>query len=477
MTSLKQKTLSGLKWSAIERLFSQGLNFIITLIIARILSPSDYGIIGMLAIFLGISQVFIDAGFASAIIRKQDRSDIDFSTVFFYNIIVSFLFYILLFSSAPFVAGFYKMPILIPVTRIVGLNIVIGAFGTMHRTKLNLAVDFKTQTKISLITLLISGTAGILLALKGIGVWALIIQGLAATIVTTGLLWLFIKWKPSWIFSRSSFRELIGFGFKLMLSGLLDSVYTNIYQMVIGKHYNATDLGYYTRANGIAQMPASVTTGIIQRVTYPILSEIQDDSLRLVNSYRRLLKMSAFIIFPLMALLAALGQPLVRLLLTDKWLPAVPLMQVLCFCYMFYPIHSINLNLLKVKGRSNLFLRLEVIKKLMITVVLIVSFSFGILAICLGTVLTSFLALIINTYYTGQIIQMGLFKQMRDIIPILIISAFAGVAAYLPSVFISLPLLQILAGGIAGITVYLVIAFLIKTEEMKDMVALVFNRT
>lgn len=473
MSSLKRKTIAGLKWSAIERVAFQGVSFIISIIIARILSPSDYGIVGMIAIFIGISNVFINAGFGAALIRKKDRSELDFSTVFFYNILAAVICYILLYISAPWIANFYETPLLIIVTRVVGLNIIIGAFGTLHRTKLVIAIDFKTQTKVTIVSLLITGGVGIFLAIKGFGVWALIFQRLSSTLVTTGLLWLFVRWKPLFRLSFKSFRELFGFGSKLMLSGLLDTIYRNIYQLVIGKMYSAADLGYYTRASGLAQLYPMEATSVLDRVTFPVLSEIQDDIKRLASTYRKLLKMSAFMVFPVMTILIALGEPIVEVLLTEKWMPAVPLMQMLCIGYMFTPIHAINLNLLKVKGRSDLFLRLEIIKKLMITMVLIISFSFGVFAICIGMAFVSIIALVINTHYTGKLINLGFWKQMKDIIPVFLLSVIAGIIAYLP-VFLTVNLyVQLLLGGISGFVFFLGVAQLTRMSEMKEIMLLV----
>jgi O-antigen/teichoic acid export membrane protein len=476
MNSLKGKTIAGLKWSALERVTNQGITFIISIIIARILTPSDYGVVGMITIFIGIANVFIIGGFGSALIRKKYRTEIDFSTVFYYNVIVSFVFYLLLFVCAPWIARFYNTPILVPVTRIVGLNIIIGAFGAMQRVKLVIAVDFKTQARISLLTLSLTGILGISLAYFGFGVWALIFQHLATTIITTGLLWYFIHWKPLRIFSKSSFKELFGFGSKIMLSGLLDTIYTNIYQVIIGKKYTATDLGYYTRASGFAQLPSVEITSVFQRVTYPVLSEMQDDLPRLAKNYRRLLKMSAFVVFPIMTLLAALAEPLIRILLTEKWLPVVPLLQVLCASHMFAPIHSINLNLLQVKGRSDLFLRLEIIKKIMITAVLFFSFSYGILVICIGMVFVSVFALVINTHYTGKLIHLGFWKQMKDITPVLVISIITGVIALIPSFFTENIFYQLIIGLIAGGTFFLGINFMLKTDEIKDINELILKR-
>ncbi|KAF0236544.1 MAG: polysaccharide biosynthesis [Prolixibacteraceae bacterium] len=450
MTGIKQKTIAGLKWSAAERFSSQGVRFVISIFIARMLSPADYGIIGMIMIFIEISGVFVSGGFGAALIRKQDRSDTDLSTVFYYNIAISIFFYLLLFITAPYIASFYGNSILIPVIRVVGLNVIIGAFGAIQSTILNIRIDFKTQTKISLITLVISGTIGITMAL-----------------ISTILLWVFIKWQPKLIFSGNSFRELFGFGSKLMLSGLIDATYNNIYQVIIGKMFTSADLGFFTRAKLLAQQPSSNITGVIQRVTFPVLSEMQNNLPQLESNYRKLLKMSAFVIFPLMLLLGALSEPLIKILLTDKWLPAVPLLQVLCIAYMFYPVHAINLNLLQVKGRSDLFLKLEIIKKMITTIILFVTAPLGVLAMCVGIVVSSLISLVINTHYTGKLINIGFFDQLRDIMPILILSIVSGVAAYAPSFVIEESYFRLATGGILGGFCFFTGSYLFCKNELK----------
>jgi teichuronic acid exporter len=467
MTGIKQKTIAGLKWSAAERFFSQGIRFVISIFIARMLSPADYGIIGMIMIFIEISGVFVSGGFGAALIRKQDRSDTDLSTVFYYNIAISIFFYLLLFITAPYIASFYGNSILIPVIRVVGLNVIIGAFGAIQSTILNIRIDFKTQTKISLITLVISGTIGITMALKGYGVWTLVVQQLVQTLISTILLWVFIKWQPKLIFSGNSFRELFGFGSKLMLSGLIDATYNNIYQVIIGKMFTSADLGFFTRAKLLAQQPSSNITGVIQRVTFPVLSEMQNNLPQLESNYRKLLKMSAFVIFPLMLLLGALSEPLIKILLTDKWLPAVPLLQVLCIAYMFYPVHAINLNLLQVKGRSDLFLKLEIIKKIITTIILFVTAPLGVLAMCVGIVVSSLISLVINTHYTGKLINIGFFDQLRDIMPILILSIVSGVVAYAPSFVIEDSYFRLATGGILGGFCFFTGSYLFCKNELK----------
>ena len=476
MSTLKQRTITGLKWGTYERLTSYGITFVVSLIIARILSPADYGIVAMIAIFMGISHVLVEGGFGSALIKKLDRTETDFATVFYYNIAVSLLFYGLLFAIAPMIARFYEMPILVNITRVVGLGIVIGAFGAIHKTKLNIAIDFKTQTKVSMIALFVSGALGITMAYTGFGVWALVFQGLTSVLISTVLLWLFLRWRPLPVFSASSFRELFGFGSKIMLAGLLNTIYDNIYAMVIGKKFSASDLGFYARADSFAKLPSLNISMVIQKVTFPVLSEIQDDIPRLTSSYRQLLKMTAFIVFPVMVFLAALGKPLIEFLLTEKWLPAVPLMQILSFGLMFFPIHAINLNLLQVIGRSDLFLRLEIIKKAMITTVLFITTGFGIIYICLGIVLSSLIALIINTHYTGKFINVGLVRQLMDIIPMLVISIVSGAVAFLPTILVSNLILQLLCGAISGVAVYWGLSKIFGIEQLEEIMKLMKKR-
>ncbi|GJQ60094.1 MAG: lipopolysaccharide biosynthesis protein [Candidatus Scalindua sp.] len=430
----------------------------------------------MILIFTEVSGVFINGGFRAALIRKQNRTDSDLSTVFYYNIAVSLFFYFVLFVSAPYIANFYDSPVLAMVIRVVSLNMVIGALGAIQGTILNIAIDFKTQTKITVITLIITGTIGISMAYNGYGVWALVFQGLASTVVSTVLLWSFIGWKPKLVFSLNSFKELFGFGSKLMLSGLLDTAYRNIYQVVIGKKFTSAELGFFTRAKGLAQLPSSNITNIIQRVTFPVLSEMQDNVIPLGNNYRKLLKMSAFVIFPLMMLLFGLAEPLVKILLTDKWLPAVPMLQVLCFGYMFYPIHAINLNLLQVKGRSDLFLCLEIIKKVLITIVLFATAPFGVLVMCYGIIVTSVLALIINTYFTGRLINVGFLKQIKDIFPIMILSFITGFLAYLPSMILTESYFQLVLGGILGAVFFIGLSYLFKLSELNELINFLFKQ-
>ena len=471
--SLKQKTVTGILWSSIERFSVQGVQFVIMIIMARILLPSDYGMIGMLAIFIAISQALIDSGFSNALIRKTNRSDVDFSTVFYFNIVIGILLYLILFFTSPLIAEFYKTPELTNLTRIIALNLFINSLAVVQRAILTIRIDFKTQAKASFCAALLSGIIGIIMAYTGFGVWAIAVQTVSNGFINTGLLWILSKWKPLRVFSYHSFKELFFFGSKLLFASLLNVIYQNIYTIVIGKKFHSTDLGYYTRADQFAQFPSSNLTGIMQRVTFPILSEIQDDKERLAKAYRKFLRLSAFIIFPLMTGLAAVAYPFIGCLLTEKWNFTALLLQIICFSYMWYPIHAINLNLLQVEGRSDLFLKLEIYKKLLGVVVLCVTIPMGLVAMCWGAVVSSLLALVLNTYYTNKLIRVGLIKQLRELSPALFYSFSMSAVVYFFIHLIDQQFLQLFLGIIVGIVYYFLISYLTKSQDLQEFILLI----
>lgn len=440
---------------------------------ARILLPSDYGMIGMLAIFIALAQVLIDSGFSSALIQKKDRSEVDYSTVFYFNIVVGLVLYFILFFSSPLIARFYNIPELTGLTRVVALNLFINSLAVVQRAILSIRIDFKTQAKASFSAAILSGVVGIVMAYTGFGVWSLAIQAVLNAFINTVLLWIFSKWIPLKIFSFDSFKKLFSFGSKLLVSGLLDTTYRNIYTIVIGKKFASTDLGYFTRADQFAQFPSSNLTSIIQRVTFPVLSEIQDDKERLAHAYRKFLRLSAYVIFPLMTGLAAVAHPFINCLLTEKWSFTALLLQILCFSYMWHPVHAINLNLLQVKGRSDLFLKLEVYKKIMGVAVLCITIPLGLVAMCYGTIVSSLLSLIINTYYTGKLIQVGLLKQMKDLIPALLYSFSMAGVVYLFIRLMNDQLLQLITGIIIGVIYYLLISYITKSQDLREFLSLV----
>lgn len=476
MGELKQKTVKGTVWSAVERFSVQGVQFIVMIVMARILTPEDYGLVGMLAIFLAVSQSLIDSGFSQALIRKMDRTEIDNCTVFYFNIVVGLVLYLILYFLAPLVAKFYDAPAITSIMRVICISVIINSLVVVQRALYTVNIDFKTQAKASLSAAIVSGIIGITMAYKGFGVWSIVTQQLTNLGINAGLLWLFSKWRPRLLYSWKSFRELFSFGSKLMLSGLLDTLYKNIYTLVIGKVFNASSLGHYTRAHQFADFPSSNLTGIMQRVTYPVLCNIQEDDERLKNVYRRFLKLSAFIIFPLMLGLSAVSEPFVEIFIGRQWSYCSSLLQILCFSMMWFPIHAINLNLLQVKGRSDLFLRLEVIKKIIGIAMLCVTIPMGLTVMCFGQIISSIVALIINTYYTGKLIDIGFFKQMKDLLPITLLSLamFAVVLAVVN--LIDDIHLQLVCGIIVGTATYISASILFKFNEINELKALITRK-
>lgn len=471
--SLRSKTVKGVVWSSIERFSTQGVQFLIMIIMARLLTPKDYGLIGMLAIFLAVAQSLIDSGFSQALIRKQDRTDVDNSTVFYFNIVVSSALYLILFIAAPFVADFYNQPELTSVMRIVCLGVILNSLAVVQRALLTVRIDFKTQAKASLSAAVISGCIGIVLAYCGFGVWSLVVQQLLNLSVNTLLLWIFSKWRPIAVFSWKSFHELFAFGSKLLASGLLDTLYRNIYPIVIGKLFSASSLGHYTRAQQFSEFPSSNVTGIIQRVTYPILCGIQDETERLEAVYRKFLKLSAFIIFPLMIGMSAVARPFIDIVLGTQWGFCGQLLQIICFAMMWYPIHAINLNLLQVKGRSDLFLRLEIIKKILGITVLCITAPFGLVVMCYGQIFNSIVALVINTYYTGKLINVGFIRQMKDLLPTILLSLTMFGAILLVNGFIEVNMHRLVIGVLVGIIVYASGSYIFKFKELQTLFSLI----
>lgn len=433
MGELKEKTLSGVKWNAIGRFSTQGVSFVISVLLARILSPSDYGVIGMIGIFLAISQTFIDSGFGSALIRKKDCTDTDFSTAFYFNVVVGIVCYLILFFCAPLIANFFDTPILKDIVRVLSINLFLGSLTIVQGAKLTAAVDFKSQAKIGLAATIVSGCVGLIMAYSGYGVWSLVYQSVSSSVVRTILFWFVTKWKPQFTFSKQSFKYLFGFGSKILSASLLHTIYSNLTTILIGKFYTPKDLGYYSRGESLAQLPSTNITGILSSVTYPILSKIQDDDDRLIQVYRKYIRITSMVIFFGMFLMAALAEPLIITLFTDKWESSIIYLQIFCFTYMFDHICSLNLNILYVKGRSDLVLRLEVIKKTISISLIVAAIPFGVLAICIARALYTQIAIIINTYYTGKLFGLGYFAQVKDFFKYLVCSFIAVLPAFMLS--------------------------------------------
>ena len=412
----------------------------------------------ILTIFIAVSNSIVDSGFSNALIRKTDAKRVDYNTVFLFNLVVSGLLYVVLFFAAPAISVFFKEPLLVEVMRVIGWVLVINALAIIPRTLFVKEVNFKTQTKVSLIASISSGVVGIGMALAGMGVWSLVGQQLSRQLLNTLFLWIYCKWRPAWEFSVQSFKELFGFGSKLLLSGLLDTVFKEIYSLVIGRCYTSAQLGQYTRASQFNQIFSSNLTTVIQRVSYPVLSSIQDEPERLREAYRKVIKSTMLISFACMLGLAAVAKPLIIILIGEKWLPAVGFLQIICFSGMLYPLHAINLNILQVKGRSDLFLKLEIVKKIIAVGPLVLGVLFSIEYMLWGSVCTSFIAYFLNSYYSANLINYPTKEQIKDILPTFLVSFVTAAAMWSLTLlslsnWLLLPL-QCLLGTILAIFIY-----------------------
>ena len=452
--SVRSQLLHGVAWNFIEKVLMRGASFVIGIILARLLSPSDFGLIGMLAIFVAISNVFIEGGLAKALIQRKDCQDIDFSTAFVANVGMSLMIYVVLFLTAPLIADFYDEPILTDITRILSLNFVLGSFNIVQRAKLMANVDFKSLAQINVISTIVSGIIGIAMAFYGWGVWSLVGQTLCSTIVLLLLFPFYSKWRPSIKFSPNSFRQLFGFGSKLMATGVYSVILNNISTICIGRFYKSNQLGFYTRASQFSEIISSTMFDVLGNVTFPVLSHLQDDREKLVSVYRKSLFITSMLIFPMMILCALLSRPMVIILLTEKWLPCVVLMQWLFLARMFTPLSAINMNILNAVGRSDLFMKLDFSKAPLVLIVLAITIPISVEAITIGSFCTSFICFFINAYLPGRLFGYGAINMIRDW-RYIFLSLGAMVLVVLTYLhFVTDIWLQLFGGGIIGVVVY-----------------------
>lgn len=462
--TLRHKTTTGIIWTFLEQLFRVGIQAITTLILTWFLLPEDFGLVAMITVFFTIARTMVDSGFSQALIRKKEVNQIDYSTAFYTNLLLGFLTYGLLFASAPFIANFYNEPRLTVLVRVMGLVVIINSFQLVQVTALTRKLNFKIQFRVTLLSSLFSSLVAIYMAMMGFEVWSLVAQMLISSFVATAPYWIINKWRPSKDFSVASLKEMSGFGSKLLASDLINTIFQNIYVMVIGKLFSVTLVGYYFFAQQIQQVVITQLTNTVQKVTYPALSSIQDDSTTLKAFYRRIIQTVTYIVFPSMIALAVLAKPIFSFMLKKEWLPAVPYLQLLCIAGLLYPLHAINLNILKVKGRSDLFLYLEIVKKLMIAVIILVSVHFGIFGILIGQIISSLLAYIPNSYFSIKLIDYSVTEQLYDFIPTLLLAVTMGIVMY--SIGLFLPpgdyLAYIFVTGLAGIAFYALTNYLLK---------------
>ena len=428
---LRKKTAVGLGWSFADGALNQGIRFIVGLILARMLSPHDYGLIGIALIFVSVLEDVIDGGFTNALIQKYAPTTKDYSTAFLTNIILSLLLYALLFLSSPLIAAFFKEDQLVSLVRVISIILFIDALVFVPRARLIKKMDFKVQTKISFSSNILSAIVGIAMAVGGFGVWALVGQQLSRHLLQTILFWMASKWDIPLVFSRESFNSLFSFGSKLLLSDFINSVYRQLYQIVIGKFYHPVTLGYYTRAHQFSSLFSLTFTQMVQKVSFPALSSIQDNEAKMLSAYKMLIKSAMYVDFICMLVLAASARPMVVTLVGEKWLPAVPYLQILCFSMLLYPLHAINLNMLKVKGRSDLFLKLEILKKIIGLIPLTLGIFVGIYWMLIGSVVENLIGFFINSYYSRHLIGYGSIQQILDLMPSLLLAITVSVLTFL----------------------------------------------
>ena len=460
-------------WSAIDNVAQFGVGFVVSIVLARLLSPDDYGLIGIITIFTTVCSAIINGGFGNALIRTLKPTDEDYNTAFICNLLMSILLYAIVFFCSPLIADFFNRQELVALTRVLSFTMIIGALAIVQQTRLTKIIDFKTQTKITLIASILSGIVGIALALMDYGVWALVGQGIVAQVIRTVLLWFFNHWVPSIRLSKESFNRLFGFGWKMMASGILDSLWTQLYQVIVGKFYSPATLGQYTRAKGFSQMFSLNLTGVIQRVTYPVLSDIQNEKDRMAAAYRKIIKTTMFMTFTLMFALGAVSEPLRYCLIGPKWHEAATYLPLICLVGSLDPLHSINLNMLQVQGRSDLFLGLEIVKKVIGLAPLFIGACVGIFPMLYTTVITGIISYFLNSYFSGKLLGYSSWMQLRDIAPSFFISLTMAVTVYclkyLPiSNWFILPI-QIAV----GLVVFFFLCKTTKIEEYKEVIIMI----
>lgn len=472
-TNLKAATRRGLLWSTLGNLANQGMRFAFGIILARLLTPDAYGIVGMVMVFVAIISVFIDCGFAQALICKKDREDVDYATEFWFNIGVGAIGYAVLFLIAPFVASFYAMPELCAVLRVVGLGVIVNSLSVVPTAIFQIRLDFKTPAMISVIAHLVSGAIGIAIAYSGGGVWALVVQQIVSGALTAVILWLLAHWRPMFRFSKSSFQYLWNYGSKILGASIIQQIYDNLYPLIIGKFFNAASLGLYSRAQGFATLPSTNISGVLNNVSFPILSKINGDGQRLKEVYRKMMRSTAFLVFPMMLGLAVVSDPLVRILLNEQWYGCVSLLQVLCLALVWNPLSSLQLNVIKAVGRSDIILKLEAMKRGCGLVSIAASLPYGVLGLCVGFAIFYFVCFLMNTYFVGRVLNRASYAQLSDLISVFVNAIVMVLVVALAVNIIPGDWCRLLIGIAIGVAYYAVSAKLLFQDLLQDTLSII----
>lgn len=471
--SLKKSVLNNLIWKFGERIGAQCVSFIVSIVLARLLLPADYGLVTMVTIFITIANVFVSNGFGESLVQKKDADNVDFSTIFYFEIVFSFGIYMILFITAPYIADFYNEPVLCNVLRVFALRVPLAGINSVQQAYVKKKMIFKKFFFSTIIGTIVSAVVGIALAYRGFGVWALIAQYLCNSVMDTVILWVTVKWRPNLVFSVTRLKELVTYGWKIMAAGLINSFYSQLRSLVIGKVYTASDLAYYNRAQQFPQLLVTNVNASIDGVLFPAMSNEQNDKKRIVRIMRRSIKVSSFVLFPLMIGLAVVSTPLIRLMLTEKWLPCVPYLQVICIQFMLQPIQTANLQAIKALGRSDLFLKLEIIKKIVGILSILLVMRMGVMAIAVTEVLYSVYASVINASPNKKMLGYGYKAQIIDIFPAVSLSLAMGIIVnlynYLQCPDIMILVLQVITGA----TIYVASAYIFKIESFSYILSMI----
>jgi teichuronic acid exporter len=467
-SNLKGAAAKGLFWSAMDRFGGQGIQFVFGILITRILLPADYGLVGMILIFWAVGQTLVDSGFGSALIWKKNPTPADYSTVFYFNVSISLILYLIFYLLAPLIAGFYDEPKLIGLIRVLCLNFILLSFGLIQQVVLQKKVDFKLLSFVNVASSLVAGIVALYMALKGFGPWAIVVQILAKSFVTSLLLWIFNRWRPVFIFDWLSLKELFGYGSKLTAAGLIYTIFQYLYLNIIGKLFPVEALGFYTRASQLQDFPVKTLGSVFNRVAFPVFSAIQDDNERLKNAVRKTLRTMVFFNFPMLLGLVAVADPLIEVVLTEKWLPASGYFKLLCLVGLFYSFQVINGEILKTKGKLDWVLKLEIISKSVMIISILITWRWGITAIILGQMFTALISVLIGSFYVWKIIGYSLWQQIKDVFVYFALAVIMYLLVIFISRFIENPLFSLLAMSISGAVFYFVAAWILKLEEIQE---------
>lgn len=467
-------------WTFAQQFSVQGISFVVSIILARLLLPAEFGLIAMISVFVSLSNALISSGMTQSLVRTEILDDDDFSTVFYFNLAVSILMYAVIYALAPFIADFYRQELLVNILRVYSIVFVIDALAAIQVTRLTKVLNFKTQMKVAVPSLILSGIVGVGMAFYGFGVWSLVGAALTKSFFNTVQYWLWSSWRPVFRFKMEKFRQHFHYGIKIMLSSILDIIFVNGTTIIIGRFFLPAQVGFYNRADTLKQLPVMNIANMVDKVAFPLFAAMQNDDVRLKSAYKKIMQMVIYLVAPVLFIMAALAEPLFRFLFTEKWLPAVPYFQILCMNGLLYPIHSYNLTILKVKGRSDLFLKLEIVKKIIIAVVILLSIQYGIYGLLYGSVISSVLCFFVNTHYSGKFLNYPAFAQIADLFPLLFVGAVAGAVAFGADFFLkqftSVDFFRLAISGSAGVLFYVVISHLIKISSFSELKLIILRK-